>query len=204
MVSQILAGVVGPWGHWQINYGAAADGRYDFLYMVDTNFETISLVGNFSGEGAAAANAWYQGDFDGNGKQDLLKIGIGGSAIANVYLSNGNHTYTHYVSNLGSSGGGTKILPLDIDGDGKTDVIELWNNGGTTMATVRKSNGTAFISPTTSSIGGWGQGRRYLPLDVDSNGLVDIVEIYNDGGHAKATIWRSNGATFSMGASART
>jgi len=138
-------------------------------------------------------------DVDGDGKTDLVRIYRNGtSAFAQVNKSNGSGYPT--VSFNGSIGGWndtTRDFLADVTGDGRADLVRIWNNGSG-YAQVNPSNGSGF--PTQSfngSVGGWNPCciKEHL-VDVNGDYRADLVRIWKNGTSAHAQVSLSNGSGF--------
>ncbi|MDA8239073.1 MAG: FG-GAP-like repeat-containing protein, partial [Nitrospiraceae bacterium] len=137
-----------------------------------------------TGQGANAI-AWLTGDFDGDGKTDLVQIFDDGSRGALLYKSNGtgyaSPTYSHLINVTGGASGET-WLTGDVDGDGKTDLIyAYWDAfGGYQYLKVFLSNGTNFTYTNPGS-NYERQGQvaltHWLTADVDGDGKIDLVSV---------------------------
>ena len=152
-------------------------------------------------------------DFNGDGLTDLISQWNDGGLLRFVtYRSNGNGTFTAVDHHTGrgfdamGSGKGPGLLPVDFNGDGKTDLISQWNNGGLLTLVTYRSNGdgtfTAGDHPTGRGFDamGSGNGPGLLPVDFNGDGLTDLTSQWNDGGLLRFVTYRSNGAgTFTAG-----
>ncbi|MCP3100017.1 FG-GAP-like repeat-containing protein [Myxococcus sp. K15C18031901] len=83
--------------------------------------------------------------------------------------------------------GGT-LLSLDVDGDGRTDLVYATNKASMLELAVLYSSGNAFApsssGPTTTSLP---FGGRLLPLDLRGRGKTDLVYATQDNGFMKLT-----------------
>lgn len=83
---------------------------------------------------------------------------------------------------------GGQLLALDVDGDGRTDLVYATNNAAMLKLEPLFSNGTRFApsssgaTSTTLPFGG-----LLMPLDIDGNGRTDLIYGSNDGGFLKIT-----------------
>jgi hypothetical protein len=151
-------------------------------------------------------------DVNGDGLTDLVGLWqSGASANAAVLLSNGTDFGsgpTPWVSNDSVGGWGAYgvdhiWIPTDVNGDGLTDLVGLWQNGASANAAVLLSNGTSFGSPVTNNtVGGWGtlgKDHLWVPMDVNGDGLTDLVGLWENGANANAAVLISDGSGFGTG-----
>ncbi|MEM8962106.1 MAG: FG-GAP-like repeat-containing protein [Acidobacteriota bacterium] len=67
------------------------------------------------------------------------------------------------------------ILPMDANGDARTDVVQAWSDSGTLHLETFLSNGTSLGSGSDQNIGVEVGGFGVIGMDVDGNGLGDVV-----------------------------
>jgi RHS repeat-associated protein len=106
------------------------------------------------------------------------------------------------------------FLPMDVDGNGRTDLIYAFDDGGKLGLTVFKSSTDAQGRPTlvAGPLNGAGpanlpSGGSLLAVDVDGDGLTDLVYVYDDKGTLGLLPLFSDGNAFapsSTGATAPT
>src|ERR1700692_3828772 len=100
---------------------------------------------------ASTADRFLSLDLNGDGKADLLYYRPGGG-YAGVYLSHGDGTfrYVAYVDNGKGYGGfpgdmmsaSDTFVPLDLNGDGKSDFIEYRPGSGYAMKCLSVGDGS--------------------------------------------------------------
>ncbi len=154
---------------------------------------------NNYGVGANDYN-YIPGDFDGDGKEDLIHLVNNSSA--HVWLSNGDGTYRGQISLpanfYGVGANDYSYLPGDFYGDGMTDLVHFVNNDYTH---VWLSNGdcTFQIMPGFN-IPGYnmnGNDYNYQTGDFNGDGRTDLIHL---AGNRTAVVWLSNGnGTFTLG-----
>ncbi|MCP4167500.1 MAG: hypothetical protein GY759_16645 [Chloroflexi bacterium] len=142
--------------------------------------------------------ARFQGDFDGDGLDDLATWGSSSSSSWQFVRAHGasgtTFDFATVEGNLGDLTGGDtdQMVVGDFDGDGKSDVIG-WN-GSAWDARISQGTSTAFDFTTVSSnlgaLGG-GDATALLVGDFDGDGKTDLAA-RNDNDSAW-TIWRSAG-----------
>jgi N-acetyl-anhydromuramyl-L-alanine amidase AmpD len=164
--------------------------------------------GNLGGWGTPGVDRyWLKGDVNGDLKEDFILVwNNAGTASANVLLSNGGGypAVTSYANNVGSWSIGLntdrQYIPMDANGDGRTDLMVIWNNDGTTDANLHLSDGGNLPLTTWGmNIGGWGAmnvDRLFLPMDVNGDGKKDLVVLWNNGGNIVAEYNPSTGTGF--------
>jgi len=102
---------------------------------------------------------WVAGDFDGDGRADVAGIwSNGGIAEYAVYRSAGTrfhiHTQWRIPGDVGGWGDSIRWLAGDFDADGRSDLVAIWDNGGTNVLTVRHSTGSSFVPAHWQTNGG--------------------------------------------------
>jgi RHS repeat-associated protein len=136
---------------------------------------------------AAASGVWlYPADVNGDGKSDLLYLSDAYGTLGwRVMLSTGSSfaaatTWAVYEQVLFSNG--RWVWPMDVNGDGKTDLVYLANAYATLgwRVLLASSTGTGFLAATTwaahqgvyneSTTGIW-----VYPADVNGDGKTDLL-----------------------------
>jgi RHS repeat-associated protein len=167
--------------------------------------------------GYSSYDMFFPLDINGDGKTDIVEIYKSDSiAKARRWISNGS-TYSilhsdQYFGGYVSGIDADKFFPMDVNGDGKTDIVEVYKSDSSARARLWISNGSSFIRPyPDQTFGGWqndpqyslyyppypgAESDRFYPMDVNADGLTDIVELYVSGDYFKARMWISNGSSF--------
>ena len=144
-------------------------------------------------------------DVDGNGLLDLMQMYIpndsyyAGKAQKHIYLNNGksfvyNNNYSKHLPNTyfnGQNGQSLGTQMQDINGDGLTDIIQLYvpdesYYGGEAQRRVYVNNGQQFIYhnnfssslPDAYFVGRDGQSLGTRLADMNGDGYVDIIQLY--------------------------
>jgi Salmonella virulence plasmid 65kDa B protein/Insecticide toxin TcdB middle/N-terminal region/FG-GAP-like repeat len=148
-------------------------------------------------------------DLNGDGKTDLVQQLNNNKTVSLItYISNGDGTFTVGrfdcpecgFDSIGS-GLGPGLLPLDLNGDGRTDLIQQWNNGGCLYFITWLNNGNGTFN-TNVFYPGWcdgfdsmgaGKGPGLMPMDLNGDGKIDLVQQWNNNGHVTLIHFFSNG-----------
>lgn len=115
------------------------------------------------------------GDYNGDGKADFLILTDNGDGLKVYYGPNfTSATYSSVtVQGLGSSSGLLKQFVADVNGDGKTDYIQLDSNNNFVIYT---STGSGFQKLQTLAIPTIGTEFQQF-VDLDKNGVPDYIRI---------------------------
>jgi RHS repeat-associated protein len=199
------------------------DGRDDFVYITSqrTGAWIYSLVrrddGGYDQQRTAvpvwsnpAARTWKSLDVNGDGRADLVHAQCYQPFIAplcvyqiDTFLSNGNGTFTAKPRASVAWGTGTPNTPswrpMDVNGDGRTDLVAVWFFGNTTS--IPPTGGVYVETMLSNGDGTWSQqpirgpfspklspleifpGLRlqdtqsWRAMDVDGDGRADLVRI---------------------------
>ena len=199
--------------HWQVK-GIGdfnGDGKADVLYRHETSSSERAGTGtgataiwlmngltiaNSGSPGTVADLGWQVqgvGDFDGDGKADILWMHTDGRV--QVWLMNGTTaTSTPTVTNLGAGSGWSVQGIGDFNGDGKADI--LWMNTNGTVVIWLMNGATIASSATLANVGAM-TATSWLVQgvgDFDGDGKADILWRNDDLGGIIYT-WMMNGTT---------
>jgi hypothetical protein len=135
------------------------------------------------------------GDFDGDGKSDLVLTGVSGWGSMPTAFSNGDGTYTisnNAVTNMPSwsTAGQVKFTTCDIDGDGKDDVVMTGGDGWSSIPTGFSTGRTGFrvTNQAVSNFPGWANNADATLLCGDLNGDGKGDELILTGGKAWTSV----------------
>jgi hypothetical protein len=160
-----------------IQYGILDDGSYGAKWHTDN-----------IGEGSGAV-AFIPVDSDGDGKTEVVQCWNNGGSLGMIlYQSNANGIGYRVASqndNMGEGAGAIAWLPVDVDGDGRTEVVQLWDNGGSLGMVLYVPNqaGTSYSVAWQNDNVGEGSGAvAFIPVDANGDGKTEIVQCWNNGG----------------------
>lgn len=98
------------------------------------------------------------------------------------------------------------VQPMDVNGDGRTDLVQLWEDSdntihATTYLATTINEDTSYIRASDSNLGAFPDTRQILPMDVTGDGRNDLVIAYKSGADniLKLAVFLSDGQGFSDG-----
>lgn len=119
------------------------------------------------------------GDFDGDGKPDVALGGNGGGTFVSVYRNTsapGTISFAPRVDFTASSGQGNGNKVIDIDGDGKPDLLSVHWSGNCLWVLRNTSTGVGNISFASGlSFSTTSQPHKIDVGDLDGDGKPDVV-----------------------------
>jgi hypothetical protein len=132
------------------------------------------------------------GDVNGDGKADLVAVfgGASGSCDHKVAVLEGLGTgkfkkAAFYPTGAGSNAQEQEIYLVDINGDGKLDIV-IANSDGTLSVLLNKGNGTYATEPLVPAVANLYYQESLTFADFNGDGKMDIA--LTSGG-AYATVW---------------
>lgn len=167
------------------------DGRTDLAKAFkdggNTSIDVHLSVGNaFSMQrwatkqgGYSDAQKWMSGDFNADGVDDVAKaFGESGKSSIDVHISNrAGFSMQRWTTKQGGFWGAQKWMVGDFDGDGRDDAIVVFDNGGSALSTVHRSNGSGFLPEQQWSIAQSFANEYidWLAGDFTGDGLADLT-----------------------------
>lgn len=158
------------------------------------------LWSNSLGTGTGAL-AWLSGDMDGDGRTDIIHPwNSNGSLGLHVYRSTGTSYGLAFTSgNMGQGSNALAWLTGDMDGDGRTDILQPWNNNGRLGLIVYRSTGAGYTTAFASSnMGAGSPAVAWRTGDADGDGRTDLIQLWNNGGWLGITVFRSTGTGYAL------
>jgi hypothetical protein len=212
----------------RVNMGDVNGDGMDDLVTVYNNGGALQVRTKFStgggtwsgaiqtfGDGFAAWNfatvSLFLGDVTGDGKADLVSLSDKAGALqVRTKISNGNGTWSGAIQTFGD--GFVAWNPVrgpvrfgDVDGDGRKDLVSLFDDGGHLQIRTKLSAGNGTW---TGAIQDFGDGYAAWDLmggvfigDVTGDGKDDIVGLHHDGAALQIRTKISNGDGTWTGAS---
>jgi FG-GAP-like repeat len=195
-----------PTGWHVVNTGDFnGDTRDDVLLRHDSGIVTNWLgqanggfVSNHSVVAYALDNSWTVagvGDFNGDGRDDLLLVHANGAVTNWLGQPNGNYFSNHAVASYVLPTGWHVVSTGDFNGDQRDDLL-LRHDNGTITNWLGQTNGAFFSNHVSVNYPLENVWRIHAVGDFDGDGRDDLLLRHNNG---TVTDWlgRENGTFFS-------
>ena len=134
------------------------------------------LAWNAGYEDSAELTVFAAGDFNGDGKTDIVTVQNSGSV--NVLLNHGNETFDPPVSTYFSAyflGGAVQAVAADMNKDGKLDLVLLDASNNSVDVLLGNGDGT-FGHPALFPVSAWSVASIDV-ADVNGDGYPDVVQV---------------------------
>lgn len=176
------------------NNGSLAITAYDITGTTATTFinQTLTTT-SFSNA------AFISGDVDGDGKTDLVRAWNNTNKLALTIFSSSGTSFTHAWDGYTTVNyQNLRVLPVDFDGDGKSDIAHLYNQYNSLGIHLFRSDGTAYslFDNKVMPVGAGNIG--FIPADYDGDGRTDIIQFWNNNGLLGLVIFRSTGTSYDL------
>ncbi|MCY1041555.1 FG-GAP-like repeat-containing protein [Corallococcus sp. bb12-1] len=190
---------------------ANQDGRTDIFQLWNNSGQLGMILWNANGTGyQSGPSASLQGsmqafkylpvDVNNDGRTDIAELAplANGKLQISVHAATANNVYqTVAVTEMGAGYGAVEWLTGDVDGDGRTDIFQIWNDAGNVGVLVHKANGVGYSDGWVSTAGVLGPiaESRFFAIDVDGDSRTDLIQARNNGGFLELRLIKNNGGT---------
>ncbi|RZM09852.1 MAG: hypothetical protein EOO88_48950 [Pedobacter sp.] len=178
------------------DYGAAQ--FYSYLPSKGSESDqvgyTVPWQTTFPNVGYSAIK-WLTVDMYGDGRSEIVQLWNNRSSLAITVFPQGKEYGSYYVGNTSRYSNipvsDAEWLAVDIDGDGKDEIVKLWNIG----TDVQQELAMTILSPNYKDDGpSYNNGVTYKYEDTGVGALKWlVVDMMGNGKHQLAQIWNSNG-----------
>lgn len=150
---------------------------------------------------------FWPAEVDGDGRVDLIQAWYpsGGSIHLTTFLSTGEGFQPGVDTELASGSTSLEGLwPLDVNGDGKADLVQGWQSpGGTLQLSTFLADGAGRFVCEHPVSGGFAPGcttdtgrglanlRAFWPMDADGDRRIDLVQAWKDGASLSLVVYRN-------------
>jgi C1A family cysteine protease len=151
------------------------------------------------GEGPGAVS-WLIGDVNGDGQAEICQLWDNDGRLGMIiYTWNGSAmTELWNSTNVGEGPGAVSWLIGDVNGDGKAEICQQWNNSGPLGMIVYGWNGSAMGELFNSTDMGQGAGAvSWLIGDVNGDGNAEICQQWDNSGSLGMIVYGWNGSSMS-------
>lgn len=173
-------------GHWQFNLAGAVNGAGPS----DLPWGGTLLAMDVDGDGLADLVYAYEN----NGTMGLAVLFSNGTSFARSSTDQTAPTVDYFSQ--------APLLPLDVNGDQMTDLVYAYQNGDNFAFTLFLSQGrNGFVQQSASPLPGSASVPSVgvlMPLDINSDGLGDIVQASINNGQLVVQSFVSNGVSFEV------
>ena len=156
-----------------------------------------------SGMHYSDAARFYPIDINGDGKSDLVELfQFSVSWARRVWISHGTGLYEAGTDYSISFDNDKHLMPMDVNGDGKTDMVEIGAGAfGSYQRRVWLSTGVDFTLASSTTGNCLLSESEFLPADINGDGRGDLIELCRLSVTYQRRLWLSGGDDFVAGAS---
>ncbi len=145
-----------------------------------------------------ANDIWLTGSFDAVAGMDLAVVTAGDTIDIDMFLSTGTaFSSTNWASDSAPRLTSMKWVAEDFNGDGSTDIANLWNDDGAVSINIHCAYEDCFTNETWAVKNGtFEREHRWFVGDFNGDAKIDIARLWNDAGKLSIESYESDGLTF--------
>ncbi len=145
-----------------------------------------------------ADDVWLTGSFDAVAGMDFAVVAAGDTLRIDVLLSTGRaFSSTNWARDAGPRLTSMKWVAEDFNGDGSTDIANLWNDDGSVGINIHCAYEDGFTNESWAVRNGtFEREHRWFVGDFNGDAAADIARLWNDDGKLSIESYESDGGTF--------
>ncbi|MGQ5522076.1 LysM peptidoglycan-binding domain-containing protein, partial [Chitinimonas sp. PSY-7] len=132
-------------------------------------------------------------DIQGDGRDDWVEVYQDAEGVEHLRnaVSHGNASWNWAGDVAVGKKAQSRYLAADLNGDGRTDVVQLWKNeAGQAVATAWLSDGNGYVQGSDSVLGTWRDDAVYHLMHHNADGKSDLTATWlNDEGARAIGTW---------------
>ncbi|CAF3385938.1 unnamed protein product [Rotaria socialis] len=146
--------------------------------LINNGNGTFAAQVTYSTGGSSNPQVVAAADVNMDSKVDIIVANSASNSVG-VFLNVGNIAFAPQVTySTGSTSGPNSMVVIDLNGDGKLDLVTSNNAAGSFSVFLGTGSGT-FLTPTTYLIG---SSISYVaPADINGDGKIDIIIALSNG-----------------------
>lgn len=187
---------------------ANLDGKTDIIQLWNDNGQLGLFIWGSTGSGYASVNPtslpgspqalkFLAVDVNNDGRTDIAELGAqpNGKLKLTVHSATSNNVYQTVSATESAAGfGAVDWLTGDVDADGQTDILQIWDNAGSVGIIFHKANGLGYVDGSANVPGATGPiaNSRFFVIDVDADGRSDLIQARNSGGFVELRLFKNS------------
>ena len=172
--------------------GSSENGSRRQRVFIEVREQAFTPLAGALAEEAASTLCW--GDFDGDGRPDLLTVNRDTRALR-LWHNDGAGKFSASAADLSAAGEVTLVAAGDLDGDGDLDIVTVGHDG---KAAWLRNDGDRFVALSLPAGFLGAESAALKVADADGNGSKDVVLVSTATSAIMLKVWRNLPSGFSL------